>query len=52
MGISATIIPGYLNSIAPKEITGKLGAFNQVFQTLGVLAAYSLGFMVSEDAAD
>ena len=43
LGISTAIIPVYLNSIAPVSISGKIGTFNQVFQTLGVLFAYVLG---------
>lgn len=52
LGISTAIIPVYLNSIAPPSISGKLGTYNQVMQTLGVLGAYSVGTIISDDPSD
>ena len=52
LGMSAAITPIYLNSIAPSQVSGKLGTYNQVFQTLGVLFAYGLGTMIVLDEQD
>lgn len=52
IGISTAIIPVYINSIAPPLMVGKLGTFNQLLQTLGVVVAYIAGSMISEDADD
>lgn len=45
LGFSGTIIPVYLVSISPPEMTGLLGSFNQLFITVGISVAYRLGYM-------
>ena len=49
LGISVAITPVFLNSIAPPQVSGKLGTYNQVFQTIGVLLAYTLGTIIILD---
>lgn len=46
IGISTAIIPVYINSVAPPSMLGKLGAYNQLLQTLGVVTAYVAGYLV------
>jgi SP family galactose:H+ symporter-like MFS transporter len=46
IGISTAIIPVYINSIAPPSIVGKLGSFNQLLQTVGVVIAYVGGSII------
>lgn len=43
LGISGTIIPAYLVSLSPPEMTGLLGSFNQLLITIGISVAYKLG---------
>jgi MFS family permease len=52
VGIMSSILPLYLNSIAPLSISGKIGSMNQVLTCLGVITAYSLGFIITEDKND
>jgi len=42
-GISGSIIPPYLVSISPPEMTGLIGSFNQLLITVGISVAYKLG---------
>jgi MFS family permease len=44
LGISGTIIPAYLVSISPPEMTGLIGSFNQLLITIGISVAYRLGY--------
>jgi SP family sugar:H+ symporter-like MFS transporter len=43
VGISSGIIPVYLISISPPEISGIVGSFNQLLITMGIACAYGLG---------
>ena len=43
LGVSGTIIPGYLVSISPPELTGLIGSFNQLLITIGVAMGYRFG---------
>ena len=52
MGISAGIIPIYINSIAPKHVSGKIGTYNQLFQVCGVILAFLMGFMLINNDKD
>jgi MFS family permease len=52
IGIMSSILPLYLNSIAPLSISGKIGSMNQVLTCFGVITAYTLGFIITEDKAD
>ena len=52
IGISTAIIPVYINSIAPPEKVGQLGAYNQLLQTLGVVIAYVGGSVIDDDVGD
>lgn len=51
-GIQASILPLYLNSIAPVSISGKIGSMNQLLTCYGVIFAYCLGFMIDQDDKD
>lgn len=46
MGISSSLIPKYINVISPVQIVGKMGTFNQLLQTSGVLFSCLLGFVI------
>jgi MFS family permease len=50
VGISSGIIPVYLVSISPPEVSGIIGSFNQLLITIGIAAAYGLGYC-SDDLA-
>ena len=52
LGLSIAIIPVHLNSIAPPSMTGKLGTYNQLFQTSGVMFAYCFGLILDKDPDD
>ena len=43
LGTNGTVIPAYLVSISPPEMTGFLGSFNQLMITIGISVAYRLG---------
>jgi MFS family permease len=45
-GISSSIIPVYLTSIAPLKISGIIGSFNQLLITIGIATAYGLDFLI------
>lgn len=47
LGISGTVIPAYLVSISPPEMTGLIGSFNQLLITIGISVAYRLGYSIS-----
>lgn len=51
-GIQASILPLYLNSIAPLSISGKMGSMNQLLTCYGVICAYCLGFIVNQDNSE
>ena len=44
VGIKSIIIPTYLISITPPELTGIVGSFNQLFIATGVAVAYRCGY--------
>lgn len=46
VGIASGIIPVYLISISPPEISGIVGSFNQLLITLGIATAYGIGYML------
>ena len=48
IGLSTSIIPVYINSISPNNISGKIGTYNQLFQVFGVLFAYLMGFVLDD----
>jgi SP family galactose:H+ symporter-like MFS transporter len=45
-GISSAIIPPYLTSISPLDMTGIIGSFNQLLITIGISVAYSMDFFL------
>lgn len=48
-GVSSSIIPPYLTSISPLNMTGFIGSFNQLFITIGISIAYALNFFIESD---
>jgi len=52
VGIQASILPLYLNSLAPVSVSGKIGSMNQLLTCYGVITAYSLGFLIGQDKED
>lgn len=52
IGLQASILPLYLNSIAPVSISGKMGSLNQLLTCYGVIFAYALGFIIDQDKDD
>ena len=48
IGVSGTAVPMYLTSIAPREISGTMGSFNQLLITIGIAVAYGMGFLIDE----
>jgi MFS family permease len=52
IGISNSIVPVYLNSIAPLQISGLVGSINQLMIGLGVIGAYSFGYLIEDDPTD
>jgi MFS family permease len=52
VGIQASILPLYLNSLSPVSVSGKMGSMNQLLTCYGVITAYSLGFLIGDDPDD
>lgn len=52
IGVMISLLPLYLNSIAPVSITGKIGSLNQILTCMGVIFAYALGFFIKDDPSD
>ena len=52
VGIQASILPLYLNSLAPVSVSGKIGSMNQLLTCYGVITAYALGFLINQDKND
>ena len=44
IGINTVIVPTYLVSISPPQLTIFIGSFHQLFILIGVLVAYRLGY--------
>ncbi len=43
VGIASGIIPTYLISISPPQVSGIIGSLNQLLITIGIAVAYGLG---------
>ena len=48
-GVSSSVIPPYLTSISPLNMTGFIGSFNQLLITIGISVAYALNFFLESD---
>lgn len=48
MGLSTSIIPVYINSIAPRQISGKIGSFNQLNIVGGIMISYVMGYIIDD----
>jgi MFS family permease len=49
IGVSGIIIPTYLISISPSQISGRVASMNQLFITIGIALGYAMGFRINED---
>ena len=49
MGLSTSIIPVYINSIAPRQISGKIGSFNQLNIVGGIMISYLMGYVIDDE---
>lgn len=45
-GLSATLVPMYIMSLSPTELSGRIGSLNQIFITIGIAWAYAMGFLL------
>jgi len=45
VGIATGMVPMYLISISPNDISGIVGSFNQLLITIGIAAAYGIGYV-------
>lgn len=50
IGINSCTVPGYVNEMSPKEISGKLGAYFQIFINIGMIVSYILGMGIPSNA--
>jgi cyanate permease len=46
VGISTAIVPRFVKIMSPTQIAGKMGTYNQLMQTFGVLFSCMMGFLV------
>ena len=47
-GIYGIIIPQYLASISPTQISGRIGSLNQIMSTVGIAVAYAMGYIIDK----
>ena len=52
VGVQSSILPLYLNSLAPVSVSGKIGSMNQLLTCYGVITAYLIGFAINQDKTD
>lgn len=48
IGVSAGVIPLYLNSLAPIKSVGKFGSMNQILINLGTFVSFVFGLLVND----
>jgi len=48
IGCSGIVIPTYLISISPTQISGKIGAINQILITVGIALGYAMGYRIND----
>lgn len=46
IGINSSVIPTYLVSLSPPSMSGVTGSLNQLFITIGIAVAYTMGFTI------
>lgn len=46
VGVSITLVPVFIKIMSPPQIAAKMGSFNQLLQTSGVLGSSLLGFLI------
>lgn len=49
IGMNSSVIPKYLLSLSPPSMSGATGSLNQLFITIGIAAAYAMGFTISSN---
>lgn len=45
-GVNTALVPVYIKSFSPHELSGKTGTLSQVFQKLGLFSAYIFGLLL------
>jgi MFS family permease len=45
-GLTGIVVPQYLMSISPTKVSGLMGSFNQFMITVGIAAAYAMGYTI------
>ena len=49
-GVNTALVPVYIKSFAPHELSGRLGTMSQLFQKTGLLTAYLMGLALPTKA--
>jgi MFS family permease len=47
VGYYMSIVPIYINELAPRQIIGRFGVFTQLFVMVGVVVSYALSLILS-----
>ena len=48
LGLASALVPLYLSEISPASCRGRMVAINQLFLSLGVLAAYTVNYLLTD----
>jgi len=46
VGLNSTLVPLYIAEVSPTPIKGVTGTFNQLFFSVGLIVAYSFGYLL------
>lgn len=49
IGIYGIVTPQYIMSISPTKISGQMGSFFQIMITIGIAAAYAMGYVIDNN---
>lgn len=52
IGMNSSVIPAYLVSLSPPSMAGITGSLNQLFITIGIAVAYTMGFTIGGKGYD
>ncbi|KAM3133557.1 hypothetical protein pb186bvf_014399 [Paramecium bursaria] len=52
VGLNSSLVPQYINLFSPKDLSGSLGAMNQMMINLGVLTGLAFGLGFDEDGTE
>lgn len=48
VGYFMSIVPIYINELAPKQIVGSFGVFAQLFVVFGIIISYAMGLIMQK----